>query len=176
MSALFHSQSARAHHGSGRVVASVLSALLASTLIAVGCGPSTGRQLTEIRALQEAGQYDASIAPLRKVIANDSDHPEANLRLGIALRQTGRPSLAVWPLQKASLTDEYGLQAGLLLASTLAAGESYQEAIRAYRRVLEDNPSNTTALFGLGQAQLSIGQPAAALESAEAYLSVRPES
>jgi len=169
----FHSPPRRAIWS--RIVAVSRVALLLGALLALGCGPSTESQLTEVRALQEAAQFDASIAPLRKLIADDPDHPEANLRLGIALQQTGRPSLAVWPLQKASLSDEHGLQAGLLLASTLAASQSFEEAIRAYRRVLDRDPSNTSALFGMGQAQLSIGQPAAALETSENLLLALPD-
>ena len=156
----------------------VLCALVLAFLVGLaspGCGPSTQGQLAEIRALQEAGQYEASIAPLRKLLSMESDDPEANLRLGIALQQTGRPSLAVWPLQKASLSDEYAVQAGLILAGTLSMSESFQESIRAYARVIENDPDNTAALFGLGRAQLSTGNPAAALESANRLLALRPD-
>ena len=175
MSAPLHSQPPVRRYSSSRIGAGVLIGLLWGTLIALGCGPSSESQLTEVRALQEAAQFDASIAPLRKLIAEDPAHPEANLRLGIALQQTGRPSLAVWPLQKASLSDEHGVQAGLLLASTLAASQSFEEAIRAYGRVLERDPDSTSALFGKGQAQLSIGQPAAALETSEKLLLILPD-
>ncbi len=175
MSAPFHFDSHLRRLGAGRIASGVLIGLLSGALIVLGCGPSSESQLTEVRALQEASQFDASIAPLRKLIADEPDHPEANLRLGIALQQTGRPSLAVWPLQKASLSEEHGVQAGLLLASTLAASQSYEEAIRAYGRVLERNPDSTSALFGLGQAQLSIGQAAAALTTSEKLLLVLPD-
>ena len=175
MSAPLHSHSPVRRFSSNRIAAGVLIGLLWGALIALGCGPSSESQLTEVRALQEAAQFEASIAPLRKLIAEDPEHPEANLRLGIALQQTGRPSLAVWPLQKASLSNEHGVQAGLLLASTLAASQSFEEAIRAYRRVLERDPGSSSALFGMGQAQLWIGQPEAALETAEKLLLALPD-
>ena len=152
-----------------------LASLLLGLLIVTGCGPSTESQLSEVRALQQAGQYDASVAPLRKLLARDGGHPEANLRLGIALRQTGRPSLAVWPLQKASQSDQYGIEAGLLLAGTLATSGSALEAIRAYNGVLEKDPDNAAALFGRGRAELSTGQAAQALATAEEVLGARPE-
>ena len=175
MSALLHSHSHLRLIDSRRIATGVLIGLLSGALVVLGCGPSSESQLTEVRALQEAAQFDASIAPLRKLIADEPNHPEANLRLGIALQQTGRPSLAVWPLQKASLSEEHGVQAGLLLASTLAASQSFEEALRAYRRVLERDPNSTGALFGMGQAQLSIGQPTAALETSEKLLLVLPD-
>ena len=102
----------------------LLAVILIGAWIFLACGPDTDRQLAEVRALQEAGQFDASIAPLRKLIARESENPEANFRLGVALQQTGRPSLAVWPLQKAASSDEYGIQGGLVLAATLASSQS----------------------------------------------------
>jgi len=141
----------------------------------LACGPDTDRQLAEVRALQEAGQFDASIAPLRKLIARESENPEANFRLGVALQQTGRPSLAVWPLQKAASSDSYAVQGGLLLAATLASSQSYEESIRAYNRVLNRESRNATALFGRGRAQLMVGRPAEALKSSEELLLLKPD-
>jgi tetratricopeptide (TPR) repeat protein len=91
------------------------------------------------------------------------------------LQQSGRPSLAVFPLQKAAASDAYSVQAGLLLASTLASSQSYEESIRAYERVLESEPENTAALFGRGRSQLAIGRPAEALESSQQLLLLRPD-
>ena len=149
--------------------------LLLGAWAALGCGPNTQNQLAEIRALQEAGQFDASISPLRRLLSRESQSPEANFRLGLALQQSGRPSLAVFPLQKAAATDAYSVQAGLLLASTLASSQSYVESIRAYDRVLESEPENTAALFGRGRSQLAIGRPTEALESSQQLLLLRPD-
>ncbi len=152
-----------------------VAGILIGSWIFLACGPDTDRQLSEVRALQEAGQFDASIAPLRKLIARESENPEANFRLGVALQQTGRPSLAVWPLQKAASSDEYEIQGGLVLAATLASSRSYEESIRAYNRVLNRDPGNTAGLFGRGRAQLIVGRPAEALKSAEELLGLQPD-
>ena len=157
-------------HGAHRVAGVLLGALV-PLLLALGCGGTESR-LEEVRSLQEAGQFDPSIAPLRRLLADEPDHAEANFRLGIALRQTGRPSLAVWPLQKASDSDEYAVQAGLLLASTLAANQGYQEAIRAASKVVAIEPANLAALHTRGQAYLSAGQPDLALTDAEKILEI----
>ncbi|MDE0887556.1 MAG: tetratricopeptide repeat protein [Myxococcota bacterium] len=166
---------AQARPQRARLWRAALAGVLFAGLMAAGCGPSQDAQLAEIRALQEAGQYEASIAPIRKLLAERSDNPEANLRLGVALRQTGRPSLAIFPLQKAALSAEYEIQAGLLLAAVQSASNSFQEAIRSYNRVLAADPGNAAALFGRGRAELSIGQPDRALQSAEALLAARPD-
>jgi tetratricopeptide (TPR) repeat protein len=154
--------------------AAVLLAVLACFTLLAACS-GVESQLEEIRSLQEAGQFDPSIAPLRRILAEDSNHPEANYRLGIALRQTGRASLAVWPLQKASESDEYAIQAGLMLASTLAANAAHEEAIKAATRVLTLEPANVVALHTRGQAYLTVGQPDLALADAEAILEISRE-
>jgi tetratricopeptide (TPR) repeat protein len=148
---------------------------LAALVGSPGCGGDVESQLAEVRSLQDAGQYDPSIAPLRKLLAESSNHPEANYRLGIALVQTGRPSLAVWPLQKASETDEYGIQAGMLLSSTLYSNGSFEESIRAASNVLGRDPSNLAALYTRANARLSSGQPEKTLEDADKILEIRPD-
>lgn len=157
-----------------RARAAAIAAVLATLLLAIACGDNVESQLAKVRSMQEAGQFDPSIAPLRKLLASNSNHPEANYRLGIALVQTGRPSLAVWPLQKASESDEYAIQAGLLLATTLAGNKAQEEAIRAASRVLELEPDNFAALYTRAHAQLQAGHPEKTLEDADRMLKIRP--
>jgi tetratricopeptide (TPR) repeat protein len=147
---------------------------LLALALALACG-GVESQLDEVRSLQAAGQYDPSIAPLRRLLAEHPDHPEANYRLGIALGQTGRPSLAVWPLQKAAESDEYAVQAGLLLASTLSGNGAHEESIRAATKVLALEPGSVIALHTRGQAYLTAGQPDLALADAETLLGINPD-
>lgn len=149
-------------------------ALIGALLLAVGCQGGVESQMAEIRSLQTAGQFDPSIAPLRQVLSDEPDHPEANYRLGIALVQTGRPSLAVWPLQKASMSESHAVPAGILLATTLITNGTFEESHRAATRVLEIEPDNVTALSTRGYAYLSAGQPAKTLEDADRILVLRP--
>jgi tetratricopeptide (TPR) repeat protein len=132
-------------------------------------------RLAEIRALQAAGQFDESIAPLRVLLTAEADDPEANYRLGVALVQTGRPSLAIWPLQKASQSEELQIQAGLLLSSTLLSTEAFEEAIRAADRVLAIEPNRIGALYTRAQANIAAGRPAEALVDADHILELRPD-
>src|SRR5215831_6512248 len=95
--------------------ATVTLAGLTALLLALGCGVES--KMSAVRALQERGQFDASIAQLDEVLAREPEHAEANYRLGLALVQTGEPSRALWPLQKAAEASGYEISAGVLLAS-----------------------------------------------------------
>jgi len=150
--------------------------MLVITFSFLGCSPSTESQLSEIRSLQDAGQFQASIVPLRKLLAEDSENAEGSYRLGIALVRTGRSSLAVWPLRKASESDEYGVQAGLLLGSTLLSGEASDESIRAFSRVIDRDPENWIALSSRGSAYLGSGHPEKALADAQRLIELNPEA
>lgn len=162
---------ARPSAGPATLVATLLLLLVSTT----ACQYDRESRLAEIRALQAAGQFDESIAPLRVLLTADADHPEANYRLGVALVQTGRPSLAIWPLQKAAQSDEFAIQAGLLLASTLLATDSYEEAIRATDQVLSIDPDRVAALYTRARANISAGQPEQALADAEHVLELKPD-
>ncbi|MEE2673874.1 MAG: tetratricopeptide repeat protein [Myxococcota bacterium] len=151
----------------------VLVALLASFTTA--CQYDRESRLAEIRALHAAGQFDESIAPLRVLLTADAENPEANYRLGVALVQTGRPSLAIWPLQKATRSDEFKILAGLLLASTLLQSESYEEAIRAADGVLAVEPDRVAALYTRARGNIGAGRPADALVDSDHVLQLRPD-
>ena len=154
-----------------RVVAAAFVALLSTT----ACQYDRDSRMAEIRALQAAGQFDESIAPLRVLLTAEADHPEANYRLGVALVQTSRPSLAIWPLQKASQSEEFNIHAGLLLASTLLATEAHEEAIRASDQVLAIDPERIAALQTRATANIGAGKPADALVDADRILSLQPD-
>ena len=143
-------------------------------LLLGGCYNDPETRLAEIRAIQAGGRFDESIKPLRVLLTADPDQPEANYLLGVALVQTGRASLALWPLMKATNSEEYGVQAGLLLTATLISQDSHEEAIRAINRVLERDPDNRVALYGRAQALLGAARPDAALEDAEHILTLKP--
>src|SRR5436309_14189264 len=126
--------------------ATVTLAARASLLLALGCGGGIEAKMAAIRTLQEQGQFAASIAELDQVLAQEPGHAEANYRLGLALVQTGEPSRALWPLQKAAEASGYEISAGVLLASTYFQTDNYDEAIRAADRVLAAEPDRPAAL------------------------------
>ncbi|MBW2391051.1 MAG: tetratricopeptide repeat protein, partial [Deltaproteobacteria bacterium] len=151
----------------------VVCILLFGSLLS-GCYNDPETRLAEIRAIQAGGRFDESIKPLRVLLTAEPDQPEANYRLGIALVQTGRSSLALWPLMKAANSEEFGTQSGLLLTATLISQESYEEAIRAINRVLEKDPDNINALYARASALIGAARAGEALEDAEHVLRLKP--
>lgn len=155
---------------------SLRPALLALVLLLVaGCTTSIDSRLEEIRALQDAGQFSESIEPLRSILAEAPDLPEANHRLGVALVQTGQASLAVWPLEKSAASGEYAVTSGLLLSTAFMAINAQDDAIRVASRVLEADPERAAALRIRAQAHLAAGHPAEALADARRLAQMLPD-
>jgi tetratricopeptide (TPR) repeat protein len=141
-----------------------LSLLLA--WVASGCGGDIEARMAEVRALQDVGQFSASIDELRQILAVSPDLPEATYRLGVALVQTGEPSRAVWALEKAAESSQYAIPAALLLASAHFGQHNFEAAIRAADKVLELDPERHAALRIRAQANLGAVRLEAALEDA----------
>lgn len=153
--------------------AALLLAALASGLGA-GCSGSTEDRIAEIRARQDIGQFNESIEPLRELLAREPDLAEANYLLGVALVQTGQPSLAVWSLEKALASDEYQVQAGLLLASTFLNLEAYGDAIRVADHVLAADPNRSAALRVRAHALLGMNRREEAVVDAQRLYEAAP--
>src|SRR5882724_5706319 len=152
----------------------VTLAALASLLLALGCGGIESR-MASIRTLQEQGQFEASIAELDEVLERDPGHAEANYRLGLALVQTGEPSRALWPLQKAAETSGYEISAGVLLASTYFQTQNFDEAIRAADRVLAADPDREAALRIRANANVAARRLEAAYEDTSRLVALYPK-
>ena len=153
----------------------VVTLCLLLTALTTACQYDRESRLAEVRALHAAGQFQESIAPLRVLLTAEPEHAEANYRLGVALVQTGRPSLAIWPLQKAAQSQELQIPAGLMLASTLLASDSFEESIRATDAVLAAEPDHLGALYTRARANIGIGRPDEALVDVDHALQLRPD-
>ena len=155
-----------------RLFIPILTLILATAL---GCQGDVESRLAEIRSLQAAGQFEASIEPLRGLVTPHSSHPEVNFRLGLALARTGRKSLSIWPLQKAATSEEHGIAAGILLINALLHVGDFEDAVRAADRILAIEPDNKLALYSRGRANISASKPQSTLEDADYLLSLDPE-
>lgn len=131
--------------------------------------------MAEVRALQDVGQFTASVDELREILTVSPDLPEANYRLGLALVQTGEPSRAIWPLQKAAESSEYAISAGVLLASTHFQTKNYDEAIHAADRVLEIDPERQAAMRIRANANLAARRLEASLEDTSRLVELYPD-
>jgi tetratricopeptide (TPR) repeat protein len=158
-----------------------LGAIAAVLPLALGCvllactGSSIDSRLEEARTLQDAGQFNESIEPLRAILAESPDLPEANHRLGLALMQTGQPSLAVWPLEKAAKSPDYAVQSGLILTAAFLSINAQEDAIRVASHVLEIDPERAAALRLRVQAYMSAGKQEEALADARRLVELLPE-
>jgi len=152
-----------------------LSLLAISALLALGCGGDIEARMAEVRALQDVGQFTASIDELREILAISPDLPEASYRLGVALVQTGEPSRAVWALQKAAESPSYAIVAGLLLASAQLNNQNFEEVVRATDRVLEIDPNRQVALQLRAKGNLGAGNLEAALEDSKRLVELYPD-
>jgi tetratricopeptide (TPR) repeat protein len=149
--------------------------LVALAAAVVACGSDVDSRMAEVRALQDVGQFSASIDELREILAVAPDLPEATYRLGVALVQTGEPSRAVWALEKAAESEEYAIPASLLLASAHFGSGNYEAVVRAADRVLAIDPERVVALRLRAQGRLGAGDLEAALEDTERLIEVGPE-
>ena len=149
--------------------------VITAAVLAAGCGGDIETRMSEVRALQDVGQFTESIDELREILAMSPNLPEANYRLGVALRQSGEPSRAVWALQKASESPDYAIVAGLMLASVHSAIQNHEEAIRAATSVLEIDPERMIALLIRAQAHVGAMQLEEAWEDTQRLVELYPD-
>jgi tetratricopeptide (TPR) repeat protein len=149
--------------------------VVALALGALGCGGDIEARMAEVRALQDVGQFTASIDELREILAIAPDLPEATYRLGVALVQTGEPSRAVWALEKASESDAYAIPASLLLASAHFSSQNFEATVRAADRVLELDPERVVALRMRAKGNLGAGRLDQAMQDTERLLEKDPD-
>ena len=151
--------------------------LAAASLLALSCGgDDLERRLGEIRARQDEGRAAETLEEVTELSSRYADNAELNYRLGLAMVASGRPTEAVFPLHKASESDEFAVSAGLLLASTLANTNNHAEALRAADHVLEREPDHEAALQLRATSAAALHDGAIALESADRLVAKAPDN
>jgi tetratricopeptide (TPR) repeat protein len=146
-------------------------------LAALACGgDDLDRTLGEIRARQDEGKAAQTLEELTELSGRHADHAELNYRLGLAMVAAGRPTEAVFPLHRASESDEFAVPAGLLLASTLANTNNHSEALRAADQVLARDPDHEAALLLRATSAAALHDGEIALESADRLLARSPDN
>ncbi|MBW2542235.1 MAG: tetratricopeptide repeat protein, partial [Deltaproteobacteria bacterium] len=158
--------------GRARIAAAFGLLLLVSTQLA--CGADADR-LAEVRALQDAGRFEESIARLREILVAEPELPEANYRLGLAFVRTGNPSRSIWALEKASESSAFSIPSNLQLASVQLGLDNFEESIRASDRVLAIDPNQREALSLNAQAHVGARQLEEALVDTRRLLELDPD-
>jgi tetratricopeptide (TPR) repeat protein len=150
---------------------------LAIAFAALACaGDDLEQRLGEIRSRQDQGRATETLEALGELSEQYADHPEINYRLGLAMVAAGRPTEAIFPLHKAADSDEFGVPAGLLLASTLANTANHSEALRAADRVLERQPDHEAALLLRATSATQLHDGVVALEAADKLVEKAPDN
>jgi tetratricopeptide (TPR) repeat protein len=146
--------------------------VLAALLGALACGGDLESRRAEIRGRHEAGQFAATLGPLRELLREHPDDPELNHLYGSALLATGQPELAIWALRKAAEDPERAVDDGLLLAIALLQGGSPTDAVDQTLRVIELAPDRIEALRLLLKARLQAKQNEEVLEDVKRVLAL----
>jgi len=152
---------------------SSLACLLLSFAL-LGCEPAD--PLDAIRKQQAAGDFAGSVEPLRELLAQRPQDPEANFLYGMALIFSAQPSLALFPLRQAMQDPAWLVPAGMQVAQAALVTGDFNEAVHATTRILEQHPEEVQATLFRAQAHAHWKQdPEAALADADKVLELQPE-
>ncbi len=132
--------------------------------------------LEVVRADQRAGNFAATIEPLRERLRDHPKDPETNYLYGRALVATQSPELALYSLREAMEDPDWLARAGLQLGYAGLASDDFNEVVSAMTRILDAQPRNIDALLLRAQAHAHWKMdPMRALEDAEAVLEIAPD-
>jgi tetratricopeptide (TPR) repeat protein len=95
---------------------------------------------------------------------------------GLDLLTTGSPAAAVQLLQRAADAEPSSRSIREALARAQFGARRYAEAAASFRSIVEDNPSEDYALFGLGLALSRMGDFQAAVEHLALAAAMRPDN
>jgi tetratricopeptide (TPR) repeat protein len=135
--------------------------------------------LEEIKRQQDAGLFEESITPLRRMLREEGGNrdPEILFLYGRALSMTGQPTLALWALLRAMEDPEFETRAALETAAGGLRSYNYSLAIDGATRAIESDPENQVGYeiraMGLIQSRQDYER---ALEDADRALEIDPQS
>jgi tetratricopeptide (TPR) repeat protein len=127
-------------------------------------------------ALTETGQGDEAMEHLRKVLAIDPNHPQANANLGVALARKGSVDEALPLLEKAAELAPLDVKNLINLAGALTEKGRAPEAVRRCRQALVIDPEYHEAHNTLAVALVATGELDQAIPHFEKALAADPDS
>jgi tetratricopeptide (TPR) repeat protein len=135
---------------------------------AVSLDPSrSGLQCEVAQVLRELGRFDEARATYLAVLQADPIHINALADLGRMSRQQGDLEAALGYLQQAASLDPSRLWLQCEAAQVLRGLSRIGDARATYRAVLQADPSDASALLGLGMIERQLGDHEASLEFLE---------
>jgi len=122
------------------------------------------------------GRFEEALEPLRVAVQADPENPEIQFLYGVALRRSGRPSMAIWSLREAGEHPDWTVRAGIELGGSAMQAKNWEVAIEAADRVLAVEPDNLRAVVLRAEARLGAKvDPEAALADYERAIEIAPE-
>jgi len=122
----------------------------------------------------QLGQRDAAIESARRALALNADSTEIAARLGYYLAQSGRPGAAASLLEPYSRRREPDVDVMTALAVAYASVDRTADAVAAFGRVLEFDPSNALAVLNRGRVLIQAGRTAEARAAFQRALQLDP--
>ncbi|HEY0541979.1 MAG TPA: tetratricopeptide repeat protein [Actinoallomurus sp.] len=95
---------------------------------------------------------------------------------GMTLLESGSPAAAIQVLEHAAAAEPSSRSVLEALARAQYGAKRYAEAAENFRRIVEADPAEDYALFGLGLALTRIGQIAEAIEHLALACAMRPDN
>ncbi|WP_413775006.1 tetratricopeptide repeat protein [Actinocorallia sp. A-T 12471] len=92
------------------------------------------------------------------------------------LLASGSPAAAVLPLSRAAEAEPHSPSIREALGRALFGARHYAEAADSFRSIIEENPAEDFALFGLGLSLSRMGMFQAAAEHLALAAAMRPEN
>ena len=100
--------------------------------------------------LEPEGEYAAAEATLRQLLCSDSQNPDAREDLGLLYLKKGLPAKAAEELRLLTEVDQTRASAYLYLGEALSQINEVDQAMAAFKRLLELQPSSPEGHYKLG--------------------------
>ena len=121
---------------------------------------------------QSLKQFDSSIKMFETAVSLKPDYAEAHFNLGIVLKVSGRPNLAVESYKKAIVLLPNYLGAHNNLGNALKQIGSLEEAVISYQNAIAIKPDYAEAHNNLGITLMSLERLDEAVKSYESAISI----
>jgi tetratricopeptide (TPR) repeat protein len=142
----------------------------------VSCTTDVEDERAEIEFLFQTERPEEAMPRLEALVDQYPDDLELNRLYGSVLVAIGSPSMAIWPLRKATESPEAGPEDWMMLATAHLKGGSPTDAIAAVDKLLEQTPGIIEAYDLRIEANIALNRSEMALEDVEFLLDDRPEN
>jgi tetratricopeptide (TPR) repeat protein len=138
---------------------------------------TSGDPVEEMRRLNQAGRYEASLEIGRDLLDEGAEDPELFYLYGVALVQTRQITQAVWPLRRAMESEAWYEPAALQIAQLAVWTRDWTLATSTLDELIQRAPDNTQAIVLRAYARVQSRQEyEGGLADADAVLAEDPQN